>query len=113
MLVGLAIGVAGPHWVGIGLVVGAVLAYLNGLILSQRVDLAAAVGDVGRALLVMQLGLLMSCTVIGIATIVLIKISLALAVSAAAGFAVAHLAILAAFYWTQGRSRPEAEGKAV
>jgi prepilin signal peptidase PulO-like enzyme (type II secretory pathway) len=96
---------------GIGIAFGAVLAYSNALILSRRVDLAAITGNVAGALLVMQLGLLVSLSVIGVATILLARLAVATAVGEAAGFGVTHLCILAAFYWTQARREPVAEVK--
>jgi hypothetical protein len=101
---GAGLYLAGSHWVGAGVALGAGLALLNGLLLAKRVDVAAATGDVGTALMVMQLGLLVTFTVIGLATIVLIHFSLAMTVACAVGFVIAQLMILAAFYWTHGRS---------
>lgn len=99
----------GMRAIGTGIGVGACLAFVNGLILSRRVEIAADTGDFARAVMVMQIGLLVSFTVIGVATIVLVKISLAMAVASAAGFAVGQLGILAAFYWTRGRQDIAAE----
>lgn len=76
---------------------------LSMIFFSRRVDFAAEMSDLGRAMLIMQLGMLVSCTIIGIATVIMVKLSLAMAVAAAAGFAVAHLATLAAFYWSRVR----------
>jgi len=100
---GAIVAASGHGWIGAGVAVGAALALINDVFLSRRVDLAADMADLGRAMLVMQLGMLMSCTVIGIATVVMVKLSLAMAVAAAAGFAVAHLATLGAFYWSRVR----------
>jgi hypothetical protein len=108
---GVGLALAGWRWIGVGVLVGACLAYLNGVVLSRRVDLAADMGDMARALLVMQLSLLLTCTVIGIATVILVKFSLAMAVASAAGFAVSHLGILGAFYWTRGRTPAALEGE--
>jgi hypothetical protein len=112
VLAGLAVAATGRQIIGAGVAVGAVLAYVNGVILSRRVDLAAATGNTASALLVMQAGLLVTLAIVGVATIVLVKISLALAVACAAGFGIAQLAILATFYMTHGRSdpRPTTEG---
>ena len=94
--------------VGAGLIVGALLAFVNALFLYQRVELAAQMGDVGRALLVMQMGLLFTFTVVGAVTIVLIKIALPMAVASAAGFGVTHLGLLTTYYLTRSRE-PELE----
>jgi hypothetical protein len=102
-LCGGIIGVSGHGWIGAGIAAGAVLALVNDIFLSRRVDFAADMRDLGRAMLIMQLGMLISCTFIGIATVVMVKISLAMAVAAAAGFAIAHLGTLAAFYWSRAR----------
>jgi hypothetical protein len=112
-LAGLILFLIGYRWIGPGVIVGALLAYINGLLLSRRVDFAADLSDVGRALLVMQLGLLLTCTIIAIATIILIHFSLAMAVACAAGFGVAQLAMLFAFYWTHGRRDPRVESSAI
>jgi biopolymer transport protein ExbB/TolQ len=56
-------------------------------------------------MLVMQVGLLVSFTVIGVATVILVKISEALAVATVGGFVVAHVAILAAYFWTHARGQ--------
>ena len=93
----------GLRAIGVGVGVGACLAFINGLLLSRRVEIAADTGDFARAVMVMQLGLLLSFSVIAVATIVLVHFSLAMAVASAAGFAVAQLGILAAYYWTRGR----------
>ena len=112
MVVGAVCFALGMRAIGMGVGVGACLAFVNGVILSRRVEIAADTGDFGRAVMVMQLGLLVSFTVIGLATIVLVRISLAMAVASAAGFAVAQLGILAAFYWTKGRQDIAAERNA-
>ncbi|MGI8826303.1 MAG: hypothetical protein ACR2JC_11780 [Chloroflexota bacterium] len=101
---GLLIGLFGPHAIGIGVALGAALALANGAILSRRVDMAAHVGDVGQALLLMQLGFLLTCSLVAGVTIILLKYSIGAAVAAAAGFAVAQIGSLAAFYWTKGRA---------
>jgi hypothetical protein len=105
-LVGLGVVAVGYHPMGGGIAIGAALALLNGLILSKRVEFAATTGSVGQALLVMQLGLLITFTIVGVATVILIHFSLPLTVGCAAGFVVAQLGILAAFYWTHARTMP-------
>jgi hypothetical protein len=89
--------------------IGAVLAYANGLILSRRVDLAAAAGNAAGALAVMQVGLLVTMTIIGVVTIILVKVSVPLAVATAAGFGTSQMVILATFYWTHARHQPKTE----
>jgi uncharacterized membrane protein YbjE (DUF340 family) len=80
------------------------MALFNAVLLSRRVDLAAKMSTVATALLFMQLSLLVTATIIGIATVILVRISLAMAVAFAAGFGVSHVAILAEFYWTKART---------
>lgn len=109
---GCAVAAAGNRAVGAGVAVGAILAYVNGLVLSRRIDLASLTGNVGGAMLVMQAGLLVSLTIVGLTTIVLVKISVAMAVASAAGFAAAQFAILAAFYWSHGRQSTAQEPQA-
>jgi hypothetical protein len=60
-------------------------------------------------MLVMQLSLLVTATIVGIATVILVHISLAMAVAFAAGFGVSHIAILAEFYWAIARSETPLE----
>ena len=91
---------------GGGIAIGAALALLNGLILSKRVEFAARTGSVAQALMVMQIGLLVTFTIVGIATVILIHFSLALTIACAIGFVVSQLAVLAAFYWTHARTMP-------
>jgi hypothetical protein len=90
--------------VGAGVMVGAALAFLNMLLLSGRVELAADTGDMGRALMVMQLGMITTFAIIAVATVVLVHFSVSAAVAAAGGFVVAQLGMLAAFYWARGRA---------
>lgn len=111
-LAGLAGVLLGYRWIGLGVAVGAGLAYINGLFLSRRVELAAGSMNVAGALLVMQVGLMVTFVIIGVAEVILVKISITMAVASAAGFAVAQLAILATFYWTRARSQPTLESGA-
>lgn len=101
---GLVLFLLGERWIGAGVAVGAVLAFINTLILSGRVDVATATGDMGQALIVMQLGLALTFGIVAAATVVIVQFSVAMAVASAAGFVVAQLAMLAAFYWTRGRA---------
>jgi hypothetical protein len=110
-LVSVLVALAGPvafvlgfRWVGVGIAIGACMALFNAVLLSRRVDLAAKMSTVATALLFMQLSLLVTATIIGIATVILVRISLAMAVAFAAGFGVSHVAILAEFYWTKART---------
>jgi hypothetical protein len=95
--------------IGGGIAAGSILACLNGVVLSRRVDLAAVSGDRATALMVMQVGLFVTLLMIGVATVILIQISAAMALASVASFAVVHLLILATFYWTHGRQMPVAE----
>jgi hypothetical protein len=105
-LAGLAGTVVGYRPLGGGVAIGAGLALLNALILSKRVEFAARTGSVAQALMVMQIGLLVTFTIVGIATVILIHFSLPLTIGCAIGFVVAQLAVLAAFYWTHARTMP-------
>jgi hypothetical protein len=64
------------------------------------------------ALLIMQLGLLVSLTIMAIATVILARYSLAAAVGEIAGFAGAHVLILVTYYWTHARRMPARERSA-
>ncbi|HZS94644.1 MAG TPA: hypothetical protein VFA78_07595 [Chloroflexota bacterium] len=112
VLAGLIVSAVGPPMLGLGIVVGALLALVNGLMLSRRVDFAAGVGDTGTALLVMQLGLLGTFAVAGVAAALLILVSIQAGIGAAIGFGVAQMAVLAVFYFSQGRSTSGYERKA-
>jgi hypothetical protein len=102
-LAGLSWLAVGHTWVGAGIAVGAMLAYVNGLLLSRRVDLATTTGNLAGAMVVMQAGMIVTLIIIGLATILLIKLSLSMAIASAAGFGVSQIAILGAFYWLHGR----------
>ena len=104
VLVGACVYVVGYRSIGAGIAVGAILAFLNGVLLSERVEVAADMGDLGRALLVMQLGLLVTATVIALVTIALIHFSLAMAVASAIGFVVTQMAIIGEFYFSRAGS---------
>lgn len=101
---GLALAAAGFRDAGIGVAVGSILAVVNSLLLSGRVEVAAESGDVARALLVMQAGLFITFAIVGAATVALVHFSIPLAVGAAIGFGTAQTLILATFYWTRGRA---------
>lgn len=105
---GVVLFLVGYRLVGAGLVIGAGLAFVNAIFLYQRVELAAEAGDVGRALVAMQLGLLLTFTLVGVVTFALIKIALGLAIAAVVGFSITHLALLCTVYLTRERS-PELE----
>lgn len=109
ILLGVGYAAVGERFIGTGLAVGAVLAYVSGLLLSRRVDLAAVSGNVAGALMVMQVGLLFTMTIVGIAEVILVKIALSMAVASAAGFGITQLAILATFYISHGRHRSMTE----
>jgi hypothetical protein len=113
VLTGFGIFLSANRWIGAGVALGAVLALINGLLLSRRVDIAADTGDIGRALLVMQFGLVITFTVVGVATVIVIHFSLAMAVACAAGFAVSHVAMLTLFYLTRARTGPTVETEAL
>jgi hypothetical protein len=104
LVAGLVLALVGYRDVGIGVAVGSVLAVINSLVLSGRVEIATESGDIARALLVMQAGLFVTFIIVGVATVVLVHFSVPLAVGAAAGFGIAQTLILAAFYWTHGRA---------
>ncbi|GAC1404296.1 MAG: hypothetical protein NVSMB52_18130 [Chloroflexota bacterium] len=104
IVAGLAIVAAGYRSVGAGVMLGAVLAYINGLLLSRRVDVAANTGDIAGAMAVMQIGLVVTMTIIGLAIVATVHFSLTMAISAAAGFAITQMGILAAYYWSFSRN---------
>jgi hypothetical protein len=104
LLGGLALAAAGYRDMGIGIAVGSVLAVINSLLLSGRVETAADTGNVAAALLVMQVGLFVTFVIVGVATVVLVHFSVPLAVGGAVGFGVAQTLILLAFYWTHGKA---------
>ncbi|MGH2449431.1 MAG: hypothetical protein ACRDFS_12625 [Chloroflexota bacterium] len=104
VVIGLGLVVAGDRQIGVGVVIGALLAVLNSALLSRRIDLAAEMSSVGHALLIMQLGFLVTCTIIGVATIVLALISVRLAVANAAAFFVTEMVMFGLFFFARPRS---------
>jgi hypothetical protein len=107
---GVIAALSGNALIGLGILIGAVLALANGLLLSRRVEFAADMRDVGTALLVMQLGLLLTCTLVGLTTIVLIRFSLGMAIASAAGFAASYLGMLGTYAFVQFRSGASSKG---
>jgi hypothetical protein len=101
---GLIVAVAANRDIGVGVAIGTVLAVINSVILSGRVELAADSGDMAGALMVMQLGLLVTFAIIGVVTVVLVHFSVPLAVGSAVGFAVTQTLVLVAFYFLRGRA---------
>jgi hypothetical protein len=110
LLAGLGVALAGSVVLGAGLMVGALLAYGNSWLLSRRVDIAADTGNIAGALMVMQAGLLVTLTVVGIVTFILIRIAPSAVVGGAIGFAAAQTLSLIYFFIVAGRNRP-AEGE--
>lgn len=96
---------------GLGLIAGAALAFVNALLLSKRVELAADQGNIGRALLVMQIGFVVTCSIIGAATIIIVHFSVPMAVAAAIAFAVSQIGMLGTFYLRRGRTFGKMESK--
>jgi heme/copper-type cytochrome/quinol oxidase subunit 4 len=111
-VLGFAVLLAGYRAVGAGVMAGAVLAFLNGLALSHRVELAADQGDIGRALLVMQLSFLITCTVIAVPVVIMIHFSVTMAVAAAIAFGVSQVAMVLSFYFTRARHLGKVESNA-
>jgi hypothetical protein len=109
IVVGLVLASTGRPPIGFGVAIGGALAYFNGVVLSRRVDLAAVAGNAAGALAVMQVGLLVTMTIIGVVTVILVKVSLPLAVATAAGFGATQMVILATFYWTHARNQARTE----
>jgi len=106
-VIGLAVLLVGYRWIGGGIIVGAVLAYLNSTFLSKRIDAAAGSGNVGIALMLMQIGLMTTMVIIAIVTVILIQLSTAMALGCVGGFAVGQIGALIAYYWQHGRGGSE------
>lgn len=111
VVAGLVWLILGHALVGGGIAIGAVLAYVHGVMLSRRVDLASMTGNVGTALMVMQMGLLTTLTIIGLAAYIMIRISLSMAVAGIAGFAATQIMILAVFYLMRVRHNTASEAQ--
>jgi|SRR5579875_121844 len=103
VLAGLIVLALGHAMLGLGIVVGAILALVNGLVLSRRVDFAADSANTGIALMVMQLGFFGTFIIVGVAAALLILLSIQAGIGAAIGFGCAQMLLLALFFASQGR----------
>ena len=83
VLSGIGVSIAGRPYIGIGIAVGALLAVLNTVLLIKRVDMAAASGLAPVAMVSMQLGLLVTFTVIGGVAVVMVLINLSMTIAMA------------------------------
>src|SRR5579884_125489 len=108
---GVVLAFADSRVIGLGVVVGALLAVVNSVLLSGRVDVATETGDFAQALMIMQLGLFVTFAIVAAVTVVLVHFSIPLAVSAAISFGVTQTIILVAFYLTRGRGEVAAGGQ--
>lgn len=90
IVVSFAVGITGHGYVGIGITIGALLAFLNSGLLVKRIDVAAMAPNPGAALIAMQLGLLITFTVVGGLTLVMIHISVQMTVAMAISFLVSQ-----------------------
>lgn len=95
---------AGRPFVGVGLIAGALLAFLNSWLLVKRIDLAAATGNAPAAMVSMQLGLLVTFTVVGGMTVGMIFVSRTMTIIMAITFFVTQTLELLLYYWAR-RSR--------
>lgn len=98
ILAGVIVAVAGKGYIGVGIGVGAILAYFNSWLLASRIELATATGDSAAAMISMQLGLLVTFTVVGGLTILMVFISLPMTVAMAISFFLTQTAELAMYY---------------
>ncbi len=95
-----AVGVAvSDHpYIAVGIAVGAVLAYVNSGLLAKRIMLAATTGNAGAAMISMQVGLLVTFTVVGAITVGMVLISRPMTVAMAICFFVVQTAELVLYY---------------
>ena len=104
--VALIVGLAGRPYIGAGITVGAILAFLNSGLLVKRINVAASAPNPGTALIAMQLGLLVTFTVVAIITVLMIQISVEMTVAMALAFLAAQTLELVLVYRAR-KSRPE------
>ncbi len=101
-----AIGVAvSDHpYIAVGIAVGAVLAYVNSGLLAKRIMLAATTGNAGAAMISMQVGLLVTFTVVGAITVGMVLNSRPMTVAMAICFFVVQTAELVLYYRARKRT---------
>jgi hypothetical protein len=107
VVAGVALGLTGRPYIGAGVGAGAILAFFNSGLLLKRIELAASAPNPAAALMAMQLGLLVTFTLVGIITVIMIRISVEMTVAMAITFLVAQTGQLLLIYRVR-RSRPEA-----
>jgi len=95
------LSLAGQPLIGAGIAVGAVLALLNSSLLIKRIDLAVRSGNPAAALISMQLGLLVTFTIVGAVTVLMLLSSVRMTVAMAISFFIAQTAELLLFYWAR------------
>jgi hypothetical protein len=109
MLAGAVVAMVGRGYLGLGIGVGALLAYFNSWLLASRIELATATGEAAAAMISMQLGLLVTFTVVGGLTVLMVFISLPMTVAMAISFFLTQTAELALYYRAR-RSRHDSAG---
>jgi hypothetical protein len=80
---GAGVALTGKGYVGVGIAVGALLAYFNSWLLASRIELATSTGVAAAAMISMQLGLLVTFTVVGGLTVLMVFISLQMTIAMA------------------------------
>ncbi|HZT96223.1 MAG TPA: hypothetical protein VFB34_05235 [Chloroflexota bacterium] len=93
-----AVTAFGLPFIGAGIAAGSVLAYVNSALLARRIQLATATGDTAAAMISMQLGLLVTFTVVAGITVLMVLISRPMTVAMAITFFVVQTAELALYY---------------
>jgi hypothetical protein len=98
IVAGAAVAIAGKGYLGVGIGVGALLAYFNSWLLASRIEVATSTGVAAAAMISMQLGLLVTFTVVGGLTILMVFISLPMTVAMAISFFLTQTAELGLYY---------------
>lgn len=98
MVAGAAVALNGKGYIGAGIAVGALLAYFNSWLLASRIEVATSTGVAAAAMISMQLGLLVTFTVVGGLTILMVFISLSMTVAMAITFFLTQTAELGLYY---------------
>lgn len=109
VVIAVAVGVAasGRGYIGAGIAVGALLALMNSSLLLRRIAGAVETGNPAAAMISMQVGLLVTFTVVAAVTVLLVLVSRSMAVAMGISFFVTQTGQIAVFFLERhGQSRP-------
>lgn len=98
VVVAVGLSIAGQFAVGLGIAVGAALAYINSGLLVKRIGMATSTGNTAAGVVVMQLGLFISFTLIGGLTVAMLLISVRMTVAMGVAFFIAQTLEIGLYY---------------